>query len=198
MEEAHQVAEAIFENLPKRKAEELLKSIDKNGDDKISVEELKGYLKKADLKAMAKSNIFSLIDRNKDGYLQFDEVVTLSYVINSSRPVCNHCKKLIPGAFLTCKDCHWKKPAKESYNLCIGCYKGGKYKHKHDEFLDNYTLFEEMQEMLQESSFRSTSETNKPETNITEKGKNVLQTLSHIAEIVGCTASVVIAAMGLG
>ncbi|KAI4344708.1 hypothetical protein L6164_011903 [Bauhinia variegata] len=147
MEEIAQAAEATYEKLPeedKKEIKVMFGNMDTDKDGKISVEEFKTYFERKRDGAKGKSNLFNLIDRNFDGNLGLDEVLTLFYITESGRPVCDVCDKFIEALFFTCTYCHYSKPEEIGYNVCSACYKTGDLKHEHKEFLDNYTLFAEM------------------------------------------------------
>ncbi|KAI4318183.1 hypothetical protein L6164_025986 [Bauhinia variegata] len=198
MEETKELAEAIYLSSTKIKTKTKFKSLDKDGDEKISAEELKESLESEGYDGMARSNVFSLIDDNQDGYLQPNEFLTLYHVIESNRKVCDHCKLFIPGAYFTCKNCHWEKPPKESYNLCIGCYKRVDFNHEHTEFVDNYTLFAEMRQKLQESYSRSNGEISPPKMRKRDKVKKALKSLAGVAKIGSVATAVTVAAVAAG
>ncbi|KAI9078828.1 hypothetical protein K1719_039286 [Acacia pycnantha] len=138
MELIRKVARAKYANLrdeEKREMERKFKAMDKDGDGKISLHEFTSH------SDQYTKSFFSLLDQNKDGFLQFDEVLTLSYITSSGRPFCAVCKDFIPALFFTCTQCrfiHNSPPL--TYDLCINCYQGGKFQHQHTEFEDNYTL----------------------------------------------------------
>ncbi|KAI4345921.1 hypothetical protein L6164_013006 [Bauhinia variegata] len=147
MEEITQAAEATYERLSeevKKEIKVMFGKMDTDKDGKISVEEFKTYFERKGDRAKGESNLFNLIDRNRDGSLEFDEVLTLFYISLSGRPVCDVCGKFIEALFFTCTFCHYSKPEEVGYNVCIACYKTGGLKHEHTEFLDNYRLFAEM------------------------------------------------------
>ncbi|KAI4351732.1 hypothetical protein L6164_006057 [Bauhinia variegata] len=184
MERITAAAKATYKNSlvkeEKEKMKQLFKSIDKDGDGKISTEELKLYFEtQPEQEALGRSNIFSLIDENQDGFLQFGEFVTLFYVILSNIPVCNACTEFTEGVFYVCLDC-LDKPARQSYNLCVSCYYREDFLHEHAEFLDNYTLFSDMREKLQGSSSGGTS---KAKSRKRDKMKKALKVITGLAAI---------------
>ncbi|KAI4345920.1 hypothetical protein L6164_013005 [Bauhinia variegata] len=147
MEEITAAAQATYKRLPEWQKNDILdafKSMDQDGDNKISLQEFKTCFARKGDQAKANSNLFNLIDQNRDGTLAFEEALTLIYISESGRPVCDSCGKFIQALFFTCTDCHYNRPAEDGYNVCIACYDTGKFSHNHTEFLDNYTLFAEM------------------------------------------------------
>ncbi|XP_054795715.1 uncharacterized protein LOC129301168 [Prosopis cineraria] len=123
-------------------------AMDRDGDGNVSLQEFKALSDQHTLR------FFTLLDQNKDGFLQFDELLTLSYIEASGRPFCAACKDFIPGLFFTCTHCrltiHNKNDddAPTSYDLCITCYHARKFQHPHDDFDDNYTLLLKLQRLL--------------------------------------------------
>ncbi|KAI4345919.1 hypothetical protein L6164_013004 [Bauhinia variegata] len=165
MEEITRAAKATYEKLSASEKQEILNmfnSMDQDGDNKISLQEFKTYFAtkgdQAKAKAKANSNLFNLIDRNRDKTLAFEEALTLIYISESGRPVCDGCGKFIQALFFTCTDCHYNRPDEDGYNVCIACYETGNFSHDHTEFLDNYRLFAEMK--TKDGAGSATSQTN--------------------------------------
>ncbi|KAK4266232.1 hypothetical protein QN277_027182 [Acacia crassicarpa] len=133
-------AYATFTEEEKREMESEFRSMDKDGDGKISLHEFMAH------SDQHTQSFFSLLDQNHDGVLQFDEVKTLSYITSSGRPFCAACKEFIPALFFTCTKCRFASTTvANTFNLCIPCYQGRSFEHEHTDFADNYTLLLKLQ-----------------------------------------------------
>lgn len=94
---------------------------------------------------MNTAEFFRKLDKDKKG-LDFSDVKTLYYIIQSGRPFCKGCGEFIAGMFFTCVRCFEGGAA--TFSLCLHCYNGHKFIHTaaHCLFLDNYALLEAMRE----------------------------------------------------
>ncbi|KAK4266234.1 hypothetical protein QN277_027184 [Acacia crassicarpa] len=155
MEEIRKAAKAVYDNWSdeeKKEMEDLFRSVDKNGDGKITLREFMASNNNT-CTAVLLRNLFELVDQNGDGILQFDEFVTLVYLASSSRPSCDGCGHFIGGLFFTCTQCYLgNKGVTDTYDLCIPCYHGGEFVHEHTDFVDNYSLLAMMRKALSSES----------------------------------------------
>ncbi|KAI9078788.1 hypothetical protein K1719_039246 [Acacia pycnantha] len=151
MEEVAMAANALYESLSaaeKVKIQTLFKSIDKDGDGRISISEFTSYMEGAGSSDYMRS-LFKLLDQSGDGFLQCDELFTLAYIQASGRPGCDACGVLILGLYFTCTDCRLTNHSEgHTFNLCVPCYRAKRFQHHHSEFDDNYTLLLKMQSLL--------------------------------------------------
>ncbi|XP_028783293.1 uncharacterized protein LOC114739399 [Neltuma alba] len=155
MEEIRSAAKAVYANLSdeaKRETVDLFRSVDKNGDGKISLQEFLTSSHNTTVllggnNLTANRRIFDLVDQNGDGTLQFDEFLTLVYMRASPRPWCNGCGNFIAGLFFSCTQCRLgnKGVWEMTFDLCIPCYHGRRFVHEHADFEDNYSLLARMQ-----------------------------------------------------
>ncbi|KAG8369774.1 hypothetical protein BUALT_Bualt14G0048600 [Buddleja alternifolia] len=93
---------------------------------------------------LSNPHFFRDLDRDRNGSLDFSEVLTLYYIVKSGRPLCNCCGILILGTFYSCVKC-FDSPSTRAYSLCINCYRSNRSNHNHNghqQFLDTYTLLE--------------------------------------------------------
>ncbi|KAI8010037.1 hypothetical protein LOK49_LG06G02580 [Camellia lanceoleosa] len=148
-----EIAEIYFntssENL-KQLLRDFFNSMDEDHDQKVSLSEFLNNMKEGGLvKAENPPEMFKLLDVNRDGSLDFKEVVALYYVIKSGRPFCRGCGKFIPGMFFSCLICFDNEDDK--FCVCPKCFtnENKSYNHKHmpDHFLDNFTLLEAKRKM---------------------------------------------------
>ncbi|XVF66457.1 hypothetical protein PTKIN_Ptkin10aG0037400 [Pterospermum kingtungense] len=99
MDEIRETASAYYANLEqsqKQKAHEFFRSLDKNGDGKINLQEYIAALNKQRKTWLSNSSFFKELDEDGNGSLDFNEVLMLFYIIESGRLVfCDGC-----GAFL--------------------------------------------------------------------------------------------------
>lgn len=119
--------------------EDLFRSMDKNGDGMITLQEFLASSSKDSKNKELNRRIFELIDQNRDGALEFHEFITLVYLRASPRQRCDGCHHFIPGLFFTCTEC-WKKDDRDTFDLCTSCYHGRHFTHHHTDFMDNHSL----------------------------------------------------------
>ncbi|KAL7145061.1 hypothetical protein ABFS83_07G053500 [Erythranthe nasuta] len=93
---------------------------------------------------LATDAIFEKLDTNGDGYLDFEEVLCLYYIVNKLNvPRCAGCYELLVGPYFSCLLCVGKSPL--TYDLCCGCYRrSGEdlllHEHSYNYMMDNHTL----------------------------------------------------------
>ncbi|KAH6816104.1 hypothetical protein C2S51_020924 [Perilla frutescens var. frutescens] len=122
----------------KKLAKELFKTLDANGDAKVSLAEFKasaGSWFSNDL-------LFERLDENGDGSLDFDEALALHYMKKAKILKCNRCRRFLVDAYFSCLPCLEKAP--HTFDLCCGCYGRGKFEHDHPptDFLDHHSLLQ--------------------------------------------------------
>ncbi|XP_058099926.1 uncharacterized protein LOC131244314 [Magnolia sinica] len=121
----------------KKLARKVFKAMDTDGDGRVGVAEFSNFLSKHGLKRFNQLNFFTQLDKDNNGYLDFDEVLLFYYIVRT-RPGCDMCGTLIMGMYYSCVKCFSK--AADSCDLCPSCHSLGTFKHRHAEFLDNYAL----------------------------------------------------------
>ncbi|XP_042027665.1 uncharacterized protein LOC121774857 [Salvia splendens] len=124
-------------------ASNFFRSMDSDRDGRVNLSEFLAFMSHEGYPYMQNSCFFDMLDVDCNGTLDFYEVMTLYYIIKSGRPFCNCCNKFIPGTFFSCVEC-FKNP-RNSYYLCLACYRTGRCHHSHDgrtQFLDNHTLLQ--------------------------------------------------------
>ncbi|KAJ6422692.1 hypothetical protein OIU84_027625 [Salix udensis] len=139
-EEIRRVAAAYYKHLPENDKKELknrFKAMDKNGDKQISLRE---FMKGKD-KGSHHEIIFTALDKDDNGSLDFEEAKVLFYIMESGRAIiCMSCEKFMAGAYFSCSQCFIDR-AKSNFDICCDCYGGKKFKHHRGAtFCDNYTL----------------------------------------------------------
>lgn len=143
MEEIREAALAYYENGSpdqKRLAQDFFDCLDEDGKGKVDVREVISILGEEEDEVVDYSGVFQELGRDKDGKLDFNGFLTLFYVIKSrSRPFCDRCRVFLKGLFFTCVRCHESSNV-DTFDLCSKCYRGKKFSHEHDGFLDNYAL----------------------------------------------------------
>ncbi|KAI8566556.1 hypothetical protein RHMOL_Rhmol02G0049900 [Rhododendron molle] len=142
MEEMRGAAMAYYANMSIDQQQKLLsfyKSLDTNGDGKVSIPEYLDFLVKKGYTRHMPSNLFKLLDENNDGTLDFEECVTFFYMINVRRLViCDGCGSYLWGLYFLCVKCYSAR--KRTYDLCCSCYRNKNFIHAHSNFLDNCAL----------------------------------------------------------
>ncbi|WCJ24133.1 hypothetical protein M5689_006115 [Euphorbia peplus] len=150
MEEISKTAQAYYANLSENKkqlASQVFKSIDANGDGKISFKE---YGKKK-FKSISSVQFFQKLDKDGNGMLGFDEFIILQYLYVTERVYsCDGCKVFLEGAYFTCVQC-FNNDSNNTYDLCCDCY-SNRIHHQHSVFLDNYTLLHALRHTNQSTS----------------------------------------------
>ncbi|KAI8003458.1 hypothetical protein LOK49_LG08G02582 [Camellia lanceoleosa] len=143
MESIRQTAQVYYKTMPgnvRSLAKEFFKKMDRNEDGKVSMAEFAGFMAEVGYVAMNNTSFFEEINKNKNGELDFDDVKTLYYILESGRPLCGGCRKFIKGMYFTCVTCFTCKA--QSFCLHRDCFGSGEYIHRHSDFVDNYALLE--------------------------------------------------------
>ncbi|XP_057772259.1 uncharacterized protein LOC130991860 [Salvia miltiorrhiza] len=151
IEELREIAKAYYRTASKEvkdRAREFYQSMDSDGNGRVDCSEFLDFMSQK-ISYMQNLKLFSALDLDNNGTLDFFEVMTLYYIIKSGRPFCNgdDCGKFISGIFFSCVECF--KNSKTSFDLCSECYRAARYDHNHDgqaQFLDNYTLLQAMRD----------------------------------------------------
>eukprot|EP00262_Sarcandra_glabra_P001545 TRINITY_DN11687_c0_g1_i1.p1 TRINITY_DN11687_c0_g1~~TRINITY_DN11687_c0_g1_i1.p1 ORF type:complete len:191 (+),score=8.20 TRINITY_DN11687_c0_g1_i1:26-574(+) len=142
MEELRQAAftyYSVSSKKDKEMAQKIFKKMDKDGNGQVSVVEFSKFVEKAG-KGKYTEAIFAELDRDQNGYLDFDDAIVFYYII-TARAICNKCGLIIKGIYYSCVKCmsrHVK--SSQTCDLCPSCYGAGDFKHKHTAFLDNFAL----------------------------------------------------------
>ncbi|KAL1204632.1 hypothetical protein V5N11_010736 [Cardamine amara subsp. amara] len=113
MDELHEAAQAYYNNCTpeqQRLAWEFFKAMDVDGDGRVSLQEYSHFLCQTSGLAWVHPEMFRELDRDRDGQLDFWEVLTLYYVARTRTISCRHCRRH-----------RW-------------------YNHQHCLFLDSYVL----------------------------------------------------------
>ncbi|XP_008224031.1 PREDICTED: uncharacterized protein LOC103323795 [Prunus mume] len=143
MEELRQIALAYYEDVPehmKTWVQEFLSEIDKDGNEKVSLQEFLAYMgMHEDSKHLCTPSFFDELKQEGREELEFMDLLALFYIVSTGRPFCNgHCKNFIKGGYFTCVQCFYHSP--KTFDLCPVCYLDGKYVHGHKNFLDNFLV----------------------------------------------------------
>ncbi|XWS53794.1 hypothetical protein CRYUN_Cryun10bG0030900 [Craigia yunnanensis] len=143
MDEIRDTAKAYYRNSPKLQsdARACFKSWDKNGDEKIDLQEFYDKLNQQGIKGLANQSFFKELDKNGNGTLDFDEFLTLYYIIESGRfEFCEGCEVFLKGVYFTCVQCY-NDSTTDTFDLCRSCYENEKFQHHANAtFVDNYML----------------------------------------------------------
>ncbi|KAB1219353.1 hypothetical protein CJ030_MR3G001164 [Morella rubra] len=142
MEELHMAATAYYHNASgelQELAQDFFHSMDLNGDRQITFDELAAFFRHWGYHLSP--NLFISLDRNRDGVLDFWEVLTLYYIMKT-RLHCIQCRVCLMGQYFTCVKCF--DSGGDTYDLCARCYREQRYQHRHHSFLDSYLLLRSM------------------------------------------------------
>ncbi|XVE65804.1 hypothetical protein DITRI_Ditri08aG0028800 [Diplodiscus trichospermus] len=146
MDEIRATALAYYANLPdsqKQKAKKFFKSMDRDGNKKVGLQEYLAELRKRGVTTLTNISFFKELDEDGNGSLDFNEVMTLFYLIESRRIVfCGGCGEFLKGIHFTCVDC-FKNSTATSFHLCCACYQNNNFQHHEGAvFVDNFALLQ--------------------------------------------------------
>ncbi|XP_061944805.1 uncharacterized protein LOC133668812 [Populus nigra] len=145
MEEIRRAAEAYYKHLPeekKKSARDTFEAMDENEDGKISLREYVDYLKKNNNTVFTHPSLFTALDKDGNGSLDFEETIVLYYIMQSGRAlICQSCNTFLADVYFSCNQCFCLDESPSTYDLCCDCYGGKSFTHHDDAiFWDNYTL----------------------------------------------------------
>lgn len=138
MENIRSSAIVYYEKLPKveqQLAENLFQNLDVYRDGKIGFQVYKAQLKEEEkhMKQLTDPRFFKNLDRNKDGLLDKQDILTLFYLAKSGRlRFCDSCEEFLIGRFFPCSQCFYSSTDGSYYKLCGSCYGAGTFSHHHD------------------------------------------------------------------
>ncbi|PIA49598.1 hypothetical protein AQUCO_01300408v1 [Aquilegia coerulea] len=142
MDEIREVALAYYANSSddtKEVAKNFFNSMDIDGDGKISMNEFEEYVKKKWRRF--KPELFAELDKDGDGFLDFEEVIVFYYMAKMRNSFCDGCcGEYLKNLYFTCVHCFQKKSSNQTYDLCLTCYQTKQFTHEHKVFLDNYAM----------------------------------------------------------
>ncbi|ONI26842.1 hypothetical protein PRUPE_1G049600 [Prunus persica] len=143
MEELRQIAFAYYKDVPehvKMWVQEFLSEIDRDGNEKVSLQEFLAYMgMHEDSKHLCTPSFFDELKQEGREELEFIDLLALFYIVSTGRPFCSgHCKNFIKGGYFTCVQCFYHSP--KTFDLCAVCYLDGKYVHRHKNFLDDFLV----------------------------------------------------------
>lgn len=154
MEEIRRLAEAYYENLSdekKRDAESFFSRMDTNGDRLINRAEFVGYLWNDNNTVLTDPSLFTALDTDGNGSLDFKEAIVFYYIKKSGRALsCKSCDAFLAGAYFSCSQCFFKDSS-SIYGICCDCYGKKQFTDHHSDaiFLDNYTLLLQSRSVVQ-------------------------------------------------
>ncbi|KAK6914169.1 EF-hand domain [Dillenia turbinata] len=162
-------------------------SMDINGDGKINLHEFLSFMRQEGYSQMSNSYFFKVLDKDGNNTLDFNEVLTLYYVLRSGRRFCGGCGCFLDGMYLTCVSCF--ETNAHSYCVCFDCYRDNTYIHKHSNFLDNVALLEMKRQEALEAKMAPKPQYRQYEskTSIALKALELATSVASLASGAGCT-----------
>ncbi|KAG8369773.1 hypothetical protein BUALT_Bualt14G0048500 [Buddleja alternifolia] len=151
MDRLRAIADASYKAAPpgvKTLAHNFFKALDTDQDGRVSLPEYLLFMTQQGYTRFNNPRFFHDLDRDGNGSLDFQDVLTLHYIVKSGRPLCDCCGVLIPGTFFSCVECFDSPTTTRTmgpYSVCIFCLRSNKSDHNHgghQQFLDTYTLLE--------------------------------------------------------
>lgn len=115
-------------------------SMDGDGNGRVSFQEYTDFLCRTTGLAWVRREMFQELDRNRDGQLDFWEVLTLYYVARTRTIGCRTCLQPLIGLYFTCVTCFESQCVCDTFDLCVNCYMRRNYNHPHRVFLDSFVL----------------------------------------------------------
>ncbi|KAL5727426.1 hypothetical protein ACHQM5_000626 [Ranunculus cassubicifolius] len=127
----------------KEKMKVFFNSMDGDGNGVISLSEFKSYLKKNTL--AFRPELFAELDQDRNGSLDFDEVVTFYYMVNVRNLFCACCEIYLDKEYYTCVNCFLDRRDNKSFNICLACYRNNQYAStNHENFIDNHLILKSL------------------------------------------------------
>ncbi|KAK2643768.1 hypothetical protein Ddye_018963 [Dipteronia dyeriana] len=151
MEELREAAIAYYNNGSrdiKIVAWNFFRSMDMNGDGSVSLIEFAEFLQQQGYHWIS-PHLFTELDRNGDGCLDFWEVLTMYYMVKTRTVRCRECHNILKGLYFTCVKCF--DHGGDAYDICSGCYGRRQFSHEHNsflDFLDSYVLLRSRRGLL--------------------------------------------------
>uniref|UniRef100_A0A7N1A425 EF-hand domain-containing protein n=1 Tax=Kalanchoe fedtschenkoi TaxID=63787 RepID=A0A7N1A425_KALFE len=145
MEELHKVARAYYDNgSPEVRslAHGFFYSLDTDSDSRISVAEFREFLSREGyINSHVNNFLFNELDRDRNGALDFNEFLTLYYVVKTQNGFCRQCWRCLKGLYFTCVTC-FDCPTATTFDLCPDCYSNPNRPtyHPHKNFVDSGLL----------------------------------------------------------
>ncbi|KAI8537550.1 hypothetical protein RHMOL_Rhmol09G0032900 [Rhododendron molle] len=145
MEELIKTAKIYYGSSPavRDAAHKFFEDMDHDKDGKVSLHEFLEFMKQEGHTKMSSRDFFKTLNRKGSRTLDFTEVLTLFYIIQSGRPFCHGCDVFVAGTYFTCSKCYKSDNNNNNViSLCPKCFEKGLYTHSHErnQFLDNYAL----------------------------------------------------------
>uniref|UniRef100_A0A7N1A7H6 EF-hand domain-containing protein n=1 Tax=Kalanchoe fedtschenkoi TaxID=63787 RepID=A0A7N1A7H6_KALFE len=144
MEELHKVARAYYENgSPEVRSltQKFFESMDTNRDGTINRQEFMAFLNREGCTdARMNHYLFAEMDRDNNGIIDFNEFLTLYYIIKTKNGYCCQCWRCLKGLYFTCATC-FDCPTARTFDLCTDCYMTHRgAQHPHANFVDSALL----------------------------------------------------------
>nr|DAD39342.1 TPA_asm: hypothetical protein HUJ06_013665 [Nelumbo nucifera] len=143
MEQIRKVALAYYKESSdetKEHVKKLFKKIDADGNRKVSLDEFNEYCRRKSKKLP--KHCFNELDKNGDGFLDFEEIIVFFYIIQTRTISCSGCGSLVMGMYFTCAICFYTETS-VNHNLCCSCHQSGKSAGcEHSNLVDNYALLQ--------------------------------------------------------
>ncbi|PON40285.1 Parvalbumin [Parasponia andersonii] len=151
MEDLRQTALAYYlsanEDIRRHVVEEIFGEMDPNKLRQVKFKEFSAYMETIGCENMSSEEFYEELKHGGSDELEFDDIITLLYIIYSQRPFCGgKCKKFVKGMYFTCVKCfddfdhNEGTLATPTFSVCSQCFLARDFEHRHGEFLDPIVL----------------------------------------------------------
>ena len=142
MEDLRRAALAYYNNSSpeiKALAWNFFTSMDSDRDGRVSLAEFAHFIHCNGYGWVDPRGVFAQLDSNRDGGLDFWDVLTFYYIVKTRGVWCRKCHAQLHALYFTCVDCFDSGCA--PFDLCSDCYASRSFCHEHrGRFLDSFVL----------------------------------------------------------
>ncbi|OMO95316.1 hypothetical protein COLO4_15987 [Corchorus olitorius] len=148
LQQLRKMAEAYYESASrkvKKAADTFFKEMDFDDNEVVELSEFMEFMREEPNIAVqyTSCHFFHFLCKLNKNHLDFLDVMTLFYIIQSGRPFCATCGDFIMDTYFCCTQCFFSR--QKRYCVCFKCYEQKEYRnhdHPGDQFLDNFAFLE--------------------------------------------------------